>query len=119
MNGIENEGQDRSNTEDSEATTTGKDNSDIETDGSYSFDTVDYGGIDEAVVRTSSVKVSTNGASTTLHYPIVTRPKARRKASSVQKPIPTTLHRRSDHKKSASFSATLKRKTKEFLGRYL
>jgi len=83
MNGIENEGQDFSH---------------IET----------FQSEDEA---SRSINQSTNGASTTLHYPIVTQPKTKRK-SSVKKPISA----RSDHRKSPSFSATLRKKTKEFLG---
>jgi len=60
--------------------------------------------------KTKSVKQSSNGANTTLQYPIVTEPKSRRRSSA------------GSRKNSAitsgpeSFTMTLKRKTKQFLG---
>lgn len=67
--------------------------------------------VDTARSTTRSVHQPANGASTVLHYPIVTTAGTRRKPS-VNKP----LSARSNHRRTTSLSATLKKKTKEFLG---
>jgi len=60
--------------------------------------------------KTRDIKQTNNGVNTTLHYPIVTEPRSRRKSSAAS---------RKNYVASSgpeSFTMTLKKKTKEFLG---